>query len=939
MNIATAKSVRDFRILTSVFIICMTAVFFLADYTLAQQNTEQSQTEQLAIPYLDLEPQYSNEIYRILPSYSGEYFVVLNSGLSILVKELPYTPVVSCRASIRAGSIYEEEYLGHGISHYCEHIVSRGTTSQRAEAENIKMIDQMGGASNASTSLDQTTYFINTTPEHWKTAVSLWTSFMESCVFDPKEVAREREVILQEFKLGQNDPRRQLWYLFMDTAYQTNNAKYPTIGYEELFKRITREDLLKYYRKRYQPQNTVFSVAGNIDGIDVLKEIIDLTRSFQRKSESQLPLPKEEDQIMPRWAEKVHPSARLTSVQLAVPTVSLFHNDLYALDVMGMILGSGMTSRFYKSLKDDKQLVLSVSAVNWTPSFARGVFMVNMNLQYDNVKPAIDAMWEVIDQVKLNGITIEELDRAKQKIVTDQIYGNLKAESVTSNLAYAFLTTGDPHFDDRYVQEIRKVTLDDIKRVSNAYLDRNKQTVAIVKPPLAGQQEQSALAKERSVTSVKKIKLSNGMRVLFKSVKNYPLVHFTMFLNGGLIYEDSGSNGISDFVSKMLTRGTTTRSKDDIARIIENIGGQLSSSSGNNTCDVRCTVMTQDVYTGVELLADVVLYPSFPQAEIDKLKNDTLLAIEKLDESWSTEVTRFFKQNYFKDHPYKYDNIGTVESINALTRNDIESFYKKIYVPSNMVLAVYGNFDETAILNEIKAIFEPLPAGTLPPVAIPDEKGDQLKESVSLEKISDKYSATIMVGYPGISIDSNDKFAFDVIDAAISGIGYPSGWLQDRLRGGNSNLVYLVHAFPQFGISAGFFAVLTQTTVNNYHKVMEIITSSIEELKEKGLSDDELKLAKNTCITMNDLSRETIASQSYNDALYEILGLGYEYDFRYSELINSVTAEDILRVANRYFTKNLTVTVFPAGYEEQLAEKDNEPTYIPSQIKDDIHTH
>ncbi len=936
MKTATPNSARILFTMVFLLFLCTTCCVVQAD---AQQDTpQQAKTSELTIPNFDLSPEYMSEIYRVLPSYQGEYFVVLNSGLTVLVKELDYTPVVSCRATVRAGSIYEEEYLGCGISHYCEHIVSQGTTSQHSEEENMKLVDQIGGASNASTTLDLTTYFINTTPNHWKTAVSLLSSYMSSCLFDSQEVLREKEVILQEFKLGQNDPRKQLWYLFIDTAFQKNNAKYPTIGYEDLFKKLTREDLLTYYHKRYQPKNIVFSVAGNINGMTVLKEIIDINRSFKRKSEMELTLPKEDEQITPRWAEKVHPSARLTSLQLSVPTVSLFNNDLYALDVMGMILGSGITSRFYKSLKDDKQLALSVSAINWTPAYARGLFIVNMNLQYDNVNPAIDAMWEVIDQVKLNGVTLEELDRAKQNIVTDHIYENLKAESVTSNLSYSFLSTSDPHFNDRYVEEIQKVTLDDIKRVANNYMDRNKQTVAIVKPPVANQEQQVAQQKEKTITSVKKIKLDNGMRILLKPVKNYPLVHFTLFLKGGLIYEPPAQNGISMFVSNMLTRGTTTRSKDDIARIIENIGGQLFASSGNNTSDVRCTVMADDVYTGIELLADVVLYPSFPQEEIDKLKQDTLLAIDKLDESWSTEIVRYFKQNYFKTHPYKNDTIGTKDSITALSRDDLEAFYKKIYIPSNMVLSVYGNFDETKIVEEIKAIFEPLPAGSLPDPELTEETGAQLLETTQAEREGDKYSATVMIGYPGISIDNKDKFTFDVIDAAISGIGYPSGWLQDRLRGGNSNLVYLVHAFPQFGIGAGFFSILSQTTVNNYNEVLEIISKSIDELKEKGLTDEELNMSKNTCITMNDLSRETIGSQSYNDALYEIIGLGYEYDVKYPELINEVTAEDVLRVANKYFTKKLTVTVFPENYEEQLSEKDNGPVHIPQMIESDIHT-
>lgn len=923
----------------AVMVIMAIMCWWLPQQCSAQSDVVKDADQQLRIPNLELGTEYMDEVYRILPSYEGEYFVVLNSGLTVLVQELEYAPVVSCRATIRAGSIYEEEYLGYGISHFVEHIVSQGTTAQRSEEENMKLVDKLGGASNASTSLDQTTYFINTTPGHWKTAMELLTSFITSCVFDPDEVNREKEVILQEFKLGQNNPRKQLWYLFSDTVYQKNNAKYPTIGYEELFKKLTREDLITYYNKRYQPQNTVFSVAGNIEGPVVLKEIIDMTRGFTRRSVFDMPLPEEDKQITPRWAEKVHPSARLTSMYVGIPTVSLHNADLYALDVLGMILGSGQTSRLYRSLKDDKELVLSVSGFNWTPSFARGVMMISMNLPYENIDPAVDALWNAVEDVRLNGVTIEELDRAKQKIITDQIYDSLKAESITSNLAYSYLITGDPHFDDRYVNAIQNVSLDDVKQVAQRYLDRSKQSVALIKPQQEPIADTVAEDEQPAIISVKKTELANGMSILLKPVDAYPLVHFTLFLKGGLIYEDPAQNGVSNFVSNMLTRGTTTRTKEEIARIIENIGGKLTTESGNNTCDVRCTVMKDDVFTGMELIADVVLYPSFPADEIEKLRKDTLLAIEKLDESWSTEVLRLYKSHYYEEHPYKYDTIGSRESVSALTREDLIEFYQKIYVPENMVLAVYGNFDENKILDEIRAIFETLPSGDFTEVDLPDETGNQLEESTTVEKEGDKYSASFIIGYPGISLYNKDKYVFDVIDAAISGIGYPSGWLQDRLRGGDANLVYLVHGFPQFGVDAGYFGIISQTTLKNYHEVVNIITGSITELKEQGLSDEELTMAKNTCITMNDMSRETIAAQAYNDALYEVLGLGFEYDFKYPENINAVTAGDVLRVANEYFTKSLTVTVFPQGYEEQLAnEQDNETVAIPDMIETDINT-
>ena len=879
------------------------------------------------IPEINFSEEEAKEIQRIIPSSKGEYFVVLKSGLALLVKEKKDTPVVSCRISVKAGSIYEEEYLGAGISHYLEHVVSGGTTQIRSENENKEFLMKIGGASNASTSYDSTTYFIDTTNEHWETAASLLFSYITSCTFALPEILREKPVILQEFKLGENNPDKQLWHLFMATCYSDHPIRYPIIGYEHLFEKLTREDLQKYYNKRYQPQNIVFTIAGNIDGLDTLKKLINLTKNFKSSNIFEIPLHQEKPQLSPRWVQQEHPASKLTSMKIGFPSVSLSHDDVYPLDVLAIILGSGKTSRLYKSLKDEQQLVLSASAFNWTPAFATGVFFFSINLQYENVTSTLEAIWDVIESVKKTGVTQEELDRAKHKVIANHIFSNQNAGNIGSNLTSSYMATGDPHFESNYVEEIKAVTLKDINRVAQHYFVKNKQNTAIMKPLNTQLATEPVVSETSYAKKPKMITLDNGMKIILKKIDTHPIVDFRLFLKGGLRYEDSSQNGVSRFMASLLTRGTSTRSVLDIAEIIENIGGKLSASSANNTIAVSCSVLSEDVLTGLELLADVVLYPSFPPEEIEKIRKDILLAIEKQDQSWQQELMRYFKKNYFLDHPYKNDVLGTSESINSLTRTEIEDFYKKLFVPENMVLAVYGNFDETEIKKEIEAIFATLPKSSLPELKIKKETGQNIKGNLSVEKESDKYSASILLGFPGLTIYDEDKYTLSVIDAAISGIGFPSGWLHESLRGNEKNLVYFVHAFPRSGIDGGFFGVMTQTTLENYDQVLSIIRENINKLLTEGLTDEELESAKNMCITMHKLSLESPATQAYNSALNETLGLGFDYDEKYIEYINKVTKEDVRQAAVKYFSNSLLATVFPKNYKQnnpQTEEKENE---------------
>lgn len=904
----------------SVLIVVYVCVF--VSYCSSEETV--SLSDLLSVPRIDLPEDEIKHIDRIIPSLKGEYFIVLKSGLALLVKEVD-SPAVSCKVKVNAGSIYEEEYLGYGISHYLEHVVSGGTTSTRSEEENEKIESNLGGGANASTSYDVTNYFINTTPDHWFDAMFLLFSFVTDCQFSEREILREKPVILQEFKLGENSPNKQHWQLFVSTVFRDCPVKYPIIGKKSMFLELTRDDLIKYYNKKYQPSNMVVSVVGGINGLEVISYLINMTKDFVPKNEFSIPIKQEPEQLSPRWVEKVHPASKLAIMKMGFPTVSLMEPDLYPLDVLAYIMGRGRTSRLYRALRDEKRLVLSCSSFNWTPAYCRGVFAISANLDYKNVKVVEKTVWEEINKIKTDGVTQEELDRVKRKMVSTHIFGNQKVYSISENLAYSYLSTGDPHFDDRYVEGIKRVKLEDVKRVAEKYFLPHKESVAIIKPPEKQIVVKDAEEKEEENHSAIKMELSNGMKLILKNSDSYPIVDYRLFLKGGLRYEDSDKNGISRFMVKMLTNGTETKSKLDISKLIENIGGSLSSSSGANSVNVSCSVLSEDAYIGLDLMADIALNPSFPEEEIEKLRQETILSISKLDESWQSELVRYFNQNYFVYHPYKNDVLGSKKSIELVLKKDIEEFYNKIFVPENMVLAVYGNYNFDDMIEKIRAMFGEIPSGGLIEPELPVEVGRHLQGNLSVAKVSDKYSASIFFGFPGMTIYDEDRPAMDVLDGVLSGINYPGGWLHEQLRGNDKSLVYLVHAFPRPGIDGGYFGVMSQTTMENYDEVISVIRKNIDKISTSLVSDEELNTAKNMCITMRKLSNETYAMQAYSDGINEMLGLGYDYDQQYPSQIQKVTKDDVLKVAKKYFKNSLLVTVYPEGYDlNSISDKEND---------------
>jgi zinc protease len=607
-------------------------------------------------------------------------------------------------------------------------------------------------------------------------------------------------------------------------------------------------------------------------------------------------------------------------------TVSLTHPDLYPLDVLAIILGKGRTSRLYHGLKDETDLVLSVDASSWTPPYASGIFTLSFRLDRQNVEPTLQTVWQEIERVQEKLVKKSELEKAKRSIIASFVFSKQSAAGMASSLASSYAATGDPYFDSRYVERVKSVTREEVRRAAQTYLRKEAGTVSILTPP--PQQAQAAEATAPKVAgNIEKITLENGLTLLLKRNPSVPIVNFQVFGLGGQRFEDEQLRGIGLFTMELLTKGTRTRTKQEIAETIERLGGDLDSGSGRNAYYVSLSVLKEDSDTGLDLLADVLQNPSFPQKEIDKQRQDTLLAIRRLDEDWQNEVERLFRKNYYEEHPYRNDVIGTKQTVQKIDRDEIQRFYRQTVMPNNSVLAVFGDIDPEEMVAKVKSVFGKWQPGTLTNPVINDASAP-LTATGQVEKKTEKVSAAIFVGTNGMTNTDPDRATLAVIDAVLSGIGYPSGWLHEALRGGDRSLVYVIHAFPSFGIDGGYFGILTQTTMSNYQKVLEIILEKLTRIQQEPLDAEELKSAKDMCITTHEMSLESNGAQARSAAISEVLGLGYDYDDRYPELIRNVTADDVLRVARKLFRNYLLVSAIPENPVEAV---------IPSEQKERMH--
>jgi zinc protease len=405
------------------------------------------------------------------------------------------------------------------------------------------------------------------------------------------------------------------------------------------------------------------------------------------------------------------------------------------------------------------------------------------------------------------------------------------------------------------------------------------------------------------------ITLDNGLRVVTRENPHVPLVAIHARFMGGSRFEDESTNGTCNFMADMLLKGTQTRTADEIASTIEGLGGYINSFSDRNSFGVSLAVLSQDVDTAIDVLADVLTNPTFPEDEMEKLRKEIVAEIESQEDDWQYEAVNFYQSVFYDEHPYRLNPTGDVGVVEELTPEDLRSFYSDYLTAPNGVVAVYGDIDSDMIARKLQTALAPLNASPTPAPMISPEPPEDTE--VVEYKYNDKTQSVICLGYPGLEYDSEDRFALDVLDAVTSGKRLPSGWLHEALRG-REDLVYFIHLIPRHGIESGNILILAQCNPENKDKAIRIMKEEIEKAKRGEFTEEEVEAGKASCIAARQIyDLQTNGDQASTATLNELFGYGYEFNSDYDTRINQVTTDDLIRVAQKYFTTPVLAVVSP----------------------------
>lgn len=839
----------------------------------------------------------------------------LKNGLTVLFWENHTAPVVSMRIAIKTGSMFEGEFIGSGISHYLEHVVSGGSSKKMSEKEATQFLASIGASANAYTSKDITCYYITGPSDKFGAQLERLADCVMGCLFDSAEVAREKGVIMQEIYKDMEEPGSILYDLFNQTVYKTHPVRHPIIGYIENFKRITRQNLIDYYHSKYSPDNSIVAIAGDVDFGTVDAMVDSLFGPWERRTTDLPTLPAEPIQLSARYAEA---SATVKTCQMRIGWRGAERGtrDSYALDVLADILTDGKMSRLHKRLVIEEKLCKDVwashmSSRNIPSSFSIGV----SDFDFENRDKILEIIWEEIDKIKKKGATTHELEREKKLILKGMMFENETVEGQSSSMLFSFLTYGRPFALDFVVPNYISIDLDEIKKVANEYILPNRMTVVLLRPQVEKEQKEFELKKKTGL-EFSKHKLSNGMTLLVAENRNVPHFDIKMFFIAGLRLEPSGLMGVSNLTAEYLlegVRGYPTPEK--LTEYIEWNGYYVSTDGGNNTISLSGKLLPMDLDAGLELLAKMAFEPVFPQKSLPRLKKQASMKLIAQENQWSSEIFYLYRRLYFRGHPYAGNPTGSLESIEKITLDDIKAFHNRFINPSNCALAIAGPMEKKKLITLIEKMFGKYKGRA---VEFPEvSKSPARTEPEIFVKETGRAQTTIMIGFPAPSMTNPDKYAMAVFDGILSGL---QGRLHEALRG-ERDLVYLVWGSSFIGFDEGTYYVMTQTSPENYDTVVAVIMSEIEKMKRGDFNEDDIATAKTIIREEFNRGRQKQENFVVSSALDELYGLGFDYDEKYLAEIDKITKEQVVDFAAKYFNNPVTVVVAPVGFANKLGVK------------------
>ncbi len=865
---------------------------------------------------------------------NGVRRTVLGNGLTVLTKAVRTSPIVASVMWYRVGA--RNESLGRtGTSHFLEHMLFKGTERFPKGAIDLLTLKN-GGANNAFTWLDYTAYYFTFASDRWELALDIESDRMRNTLFDPDEFAAEKQVVIEELQIGLDGPWDELEHEVWAAAFRQHPYHNPTVGWIGDLVGAGAADMKAYYDSWYHPRNATLVLVGDLDE-DAALEAVDRRFSSIPPGPSATPLHIVEPPQRGERRVVLRKPSLVERMITAYHAPEVGHPDSYALQVAEAALSTGKTSRLYRRLVEQDQSVTMASA-GYNEHVDPSLFVIRAELKPGHTLGAVEcALDDEVARLRDGGVSDAELARIKRRIRADLILSNEQILNQAILLGEYETIARNSHFGeddhgyrylDSYLERMSAVTDADVRRVVGEYLAPDNRTVGLLVPsgepasdgdtatdarastvayrrrPRADEADSpgessglGSVAAHGRKLHVERYVLPNGLKVLLAPNGELPAFCLNVVVGAGARYETDDTAGLASLTGGLLEEGTATRSSDDIAEAIEDVGAHLLTFGGYTHSGVRVIGLSEDLELSIDLASDCLRNPSFPDDRV-KLHVDRRVALIKsrLDQP-RMRAAEEFDEIVYAGHPSHRPGYGYEGSVAGLEAEHLRAFHKAFYHPNNSILALAGRFEVAEARDLIARHFGDWARDDA--FRLPDVP-ELTRQAAPVEKFvhAEKSQANLYLGHLGIHRKHPDYYALLVMDTILgSSPGFTSRI--PRVLRDEMGLAYSTFSniTSSAGIDPGRFVAFIGTSPANLERAVESLRREIARIVEEPVASDELETAKSYLTGSFVFKFQTNAQLASYLIDAEVFDLGFDFRERYPQLIDEITVEDVLRVA------------------------------------------
>ena len=817
----------------------------------------------------------------------------LKNGLTVLFRPDHAAGLVSAQVWVKTGSVHEGDLLGSGISHYLEHMVFKGTAKYGCR-ELTQAVQRVGGNLNAYTTFDRTVYHVDGPADGLEISLDVLAELTLAAKIEPEETERERQVILREIAMRDDEPDSLLAEGVLAEAFRAHPYRFPVIGEKAIFEKVTRDELFAYYKSRYAPNNMALIVAGAAEpeAVFALAE-----RYFGVHPARAVPpalVPSEPPQLAPR-SITIRSDVRILRGVMTWRVPGLAHADAPALDVLAHVLGHGESSRFHRHLHADQGLVHQIDASVWNPGDT-GLFWVSYCADTGKRTEVEAGIRAEIQKLVAEGVPAERLEKARRRTLVGLVNARKTVSGQAGRLGAEWVVLGDLGYAKIYLERLDRLTPEAVREAAVKYLVDAQCTAATLEPE---EKETAATisSKQGQPGDFETHTLPNGVRVLLQPFAGFPKVHYRAVSVGGCRYEKPDARGSSALLSTLLCRDTKARDAEAVAEAVEGAGGSLVDLAGNNTLGISLEMLAGDRTLAEDVLAEAMLRPTFDKKTV-KTEREAQVAAIKDDEDdvveWARNAVRLA---FFGDHPVAIDHMGLEKHLEKMPAETLRSLHEKLVVPANLVLAVSGAFDRDTVLASLTEKFGKLAGAPLAPVKIPF--GTPAKTGRVVEK-RDCEQAVVHLAFPDCGLVHDDHLAGELLDELMSGMASKLFLSVREERG----MAYFVAAARTSFPDTGMFALYAGTAPEQAEAVLHEMRLEVDRMRRGAFDAGEIEAAKTRLRAGRRSGRQTIGARANAAALNAAFGLPVNYEPVWESKLAALTADDLAAFANRYLRED-----------------------------------